>query len=83
VNSRKQIAVASATLCDIVRAARYFAAFAAFQCRVTEMLSINGIAMQSTQREFHRAARGCPTTTGSWSRPVARNYRDLETELDR
>ena len=22
--------------------------------------------MQHTQREFHRAARGCPTITGSW-----------------
>jgi hypothetical protein len=30
VNQRKQIAVASATPCAIVRAVRYFAAFAAF-----------------------------------------------------
>jgi hypothetical protein len=47
------------------------------------MLSINGTAMQSTLREFHRAARGCPTITGSWSRPVAKNNRDFTTELDR
>jgi hypothetical protein len=47
------------------------------------MLSINGTAMQHTQREFHRAARGCPTITGSWSRPVAKDFRNLATGLDR
>jgi hypothetical protein len=47
------------------------------------MLSINGTAMQQTQREFHRAAAGCPSITGSRLRPVAKNYRDLATELDR
>jgi hypothetical protein len=59
------------------------AAFAAFIGKVTEMLSINGTAMQTTQREFHRAAVGCPSITGSRSRPVAKNYRDFGTELDR
>jgi hypothetical protein len=43
------------------------------------MFSINGTAMQSTQRELNRAARGCPSISkigpGSWSR--------LATELDR
>jgi hypothetical protein len=47
------------------------------------MLSINGTAMQETQRESHRAACGCPSIAGSWSRPVAKNYRDFATELDR
>jgi hypothetical protein len=47
------------------------------------MLSINGTAMQTTLREFHRAARGCPSIPGSWSRPVAKNHRDLATGLDR
>ena len=45
----------------------------------SEMFSIYGTAMQSTQREHNRAARGCPSIlnieTGSWSR--------LATELDR
>ncbi|HEU4879287.1 MAG TPA: hypothetical protein VFT21_07540 [Gemmatimonadaceae bacterium] len=56
------------------------------QCRITaetEMLSINGTAMQSTQRDLNRAARGCPSITGSWSQPVAKNSRDFGTELDR
>jgi hypothetical protein len=47
------------------------------------MFSINGTAMHSTQRESLRAALGCPLLTGSWSRPVAKNYRDFATELDR
>jgi hypothetical protein len=47
------------------------------------MLSIHGTAMQSTLRELHRAALGCPSITGSWSRPVAKNYRDFGTKLDR
>ena len=79
----KQIAVASATPCAIVRAVRYFAAFAALFCKVTEMLSINGTAMQRTQREFHRAAAGCPMISGSGLLAVAKNYRDFATELDR
>jgi hypothetical protein len=83
VSTCNQIAVASATPRDILRAARYSAAFAAFIGKVTEMLSINGTAMQTTQREFHRAAVGCPSITGSRSRPVAKNYRDFGTELDR
>lgn len=41
----------------------------------SEMFSIYGTAMQSTLREHNRAARGCPSITGSWSR--------LATELDR
>jgi hypothetical protein len=45
----------------------------------SEMFSIYGTAMQSTQREHDRAARGCPSIPnidlGSWSR--------LATELDR
>jgi hypothetical protein len=52
-------------------------------CRVSEMSSIHGPAMQSTHRELDRAARGCPSITGSWPRPVAKNYRDFGTELDR
>jgi len=52
-------------------------------CNATQMLSINGTAMQNTLREFHRAARGCPSLTGSWLRPVAKQYRDFATELDR
>jgi hypothetical protein len=47
------------------------------------MLSINGTAMQDTQRELHRAARGCPSLTGSQLWPVAKNNRDFATELDR
>jgi len=39
--------------------------------------------MQITQREFHRVAAGCPSIPGSGSRPVAKNYRDFGTELDR
>jgi GrpB-like predicted nucleotidyltransferase (UPF0157 family) len=49
----------------------------------TEMLSIHGTAMQRTLRELSRAASGCPSIPGSWSRPVAKNYRDFATELDR
>jgi hypothetical protein len=47
------------------------------------MLTINGTAMQTTLRDFNRAAVGCPSMTGSWSRPVAKNYRHFGTELDR
>jgi hypothetical protein len=47
------------------------------------MLSINGKAMPRTLREFYRAALGCPSIAGSWSRPVAKNHRDFGTELDR
>jgi hypothetical protein len=42
-------------------------------CEVSHMLSINGTAMQRTLRDFNRAAVGCPSMTGSWSRPVAKN----------
>jgi hypothetical protein len=45
------------------------------------MISINGTAMQRLRA--HRAASGCPLFLGSGSRPVAKNYRDFETELDR
>jgi hypothetical protein len=64
-------------------ALNFFAANAAVNRSETEMLSINGTAMQSTLRDFHRAAVGCPSMTGSWSRPVAKNYRHFGTELDR
>jgi hypothetical protein len=47
------------------------------------MLTINGTAMQRTQRDSIRAASGCPSITGSWSRPVAKNQRHFGTELDR
>jgi hypothetical protein len=47
------------------------------------MLSINGTAMQRTQRDLNRAAVGCPSMKGSWSRPVAINQRHFGTELDR
>jgi hypothetical protein len=47
------------------------------------MLSINGTAMQRTLRDLNRAAVGCPSMTGSWSRPVAKNQRHFGTELDR
>jgi hypothetical protein len=46
------------------------------------MLSINGTAMQSTQRDVNRAASGCPTMTGSWSHAFAIYRRELRTELD-
>jgi hypothetical protein len=46
------------------------------------MLSINGTAMQ-TLCELNRAAPGCPSITGRWSRPVAKNHRDFGTKLDR
>jgi len=46
-----------------------------------KMFSINGTAMQRLRA--HRAASGCPLILGSWSRPVAKNYRDFGTELDR
>jgi hypothetical protein len=49
----------------------------------TSMLTINGQAMHHTLRDFNRAAVGCPSMTGSWSRPVALNQRHYETELDR
>jgi hypothetical protein len=58
------------------------AARAASTNAVTEMLSINGTAMYRTQRELNRAASGCPSIQGSWSRP-AKNHRDFATELDR
>jgi hypothetical protein len=45
------------------------------------MLSINGTAMQ--RLSAIRAESGCPSITGSWSRPVAKHYRDFMTELDR
>jgi hypothetical protein len=45
------------------------------------MLSINGIAMQ--RLSALRAASGCPSITGSWSRPVAKNHRDFVIELER
>jgi hypothetical protein len=47
------------------------------------MPSINGQAMHYTQRDLHRAASGCPSILGSWSRPVAINQRHFGTELDR
>jgi hypothetical protein len=47
------------------------------------MLSIHGIARQETLRESHRGACGCPSIAGSWSQPVAKNYRDFGSELDR
>jgi hypothetical protein len=46
------------------------------------MLSIHGTAMQNTLRDLRRAARGCPSIAGSWSRPAAKHYRGFETELD-
>jgi len=52
-------------------------------CKVTEMLSINGTAIHLTQREFHRAAAGCPMISGRRLLAVAKNYRDFATELDR
>jgi hypothetical protein len=59
------------------------------QCRITaetEMRSINGTAMQSTQRDLNRAARGCPSIpaidVAGWSRPFAKHYRELQTRLD-
>lgn len=64
-------------------ALNFFAACAAVNRSETEMLSINGTAMQSTLRDLNRAAVGCPSITGSWSRPVAKNYRHFGTELDR
>jgi len=45
------------------------------------MLSIYGTAMQRLRA--HRAMSGCPSITGSGSWPVAKNYRDFVTELDR
>jgi hypothetical protein len=59
------------------------AAHAASTNAVTEMLSIHGTAMQRTPRALSRAASGCPSIPGSWSRPVAKNHRDFATELDR
>jgi len=47
------------------------------------MFTINGTAMHYTQRDLHRAASGCPSILGSWSRPVAKNQRHFGTELDR
>jgi hypothetical protein len=47
------------------------------------MPSINGTAMHYTQRDLNRAAAGCPSIPGSWSRPVAVNQRHFGTELDR
>jgi hypothetical protein len=47
------------------------------------MLTINGTAMHYTQRDLNRAASGCPSILGSWSRPVALNQRHFGTELDR
>ena len=64
-------------------ALNFFAAHAALNRSSTEMLSINGTAMQRTLRDLNRAAVGCPSITGSWSRPVAKNQRHFGTELDR
>jgi hypothetical protein len=64
-------------------ALNFSAAYAAVNRSETEMLSINGTAMQRTLRDLNRAAVGCPSMTGSWSRPVAKNYRHFGTELDR
>jgi hypothetical protein len=47
------------------------------------MLSIHGTAKQDTVRELNRAAFGCPAIMGSRSLPVAKELRDLATELDR
>ena len=60
-----------------------FAAKTAVNRSETEMLSINGTAMQRTLRDLNRAAVGSPSMTGSWSRPVAINQRHFGTELDR
>lgn len=64
-------------------ALNFSTAHAAVNRSETEMLSINGTAMQSTQRDLNRAAVGCPSILGSWSRPVAKNQRHFGTELDR
>jgi hypothetical protein len=64
-------------------ALNFLAAYAAVNRSETEMLSINGTAMQRTQRDLNRAAVGCPSMKGSWSRPVAINQRHFGTELDR
>jgi hypothetical protein len=65
-------------------ALNFFAAHAAVNRSDTEMLSnINGTAMHITLRDLNRAAVGCPSMTGSWSRPVAINQRHFGTELDR
>jgi hypothetical protein len=47
------------------------------------MLSIHGTAMQITLCELNRAAFGYPLNPGSWSRPVAKGYRDFLTGLGR
>jgi hypothetical protein len=47
----------------------------------TEMLSIHGTAMQ--RLSALRAASGCPSITGSRSRPVAKDHRDFVIELER
>ncbi|HKE95894.1 MAG TPA: hypothetical protein VKB34_16420 [Povalibacter sp.] len=43
--------------------------------------------MQRTLRDLNRAALGCPSLMGSWSRPVANHCResqfDFVIELDR
>jgi len=45
------------------------------------MLSIYGTAMQRLSAQ--RAASGCPSITGSWSRLAAENHRDFVIELGR
>ena len=75
--------VAHATFHAYTRRAQFFAAKAAVNRSETEMLSINGTAMQRTLRDLNRAAVGCPSMTGSWSRPVANYQRHFGTELDR
>jgi len=39
--------------------------------------------LQLRPQRRHRAALGCPSTMGSWSRPFAKNIRAAATELDR
>jgi hypothetical protein len=63
--------------------AQFSAADNALNSSSTSMFTINGTAMQRTLRDLNRAASGCPSMTGSWSRPVAINQRRLQTEFDR
>jgi hypothetical protein len=54
-----------------------------FHQALTEMLSIHGTAMQRTPCDSNRHALGCPSIAGRRSHVVAKEYRDLQIELDR
>jgi hypothetical protein len=64
------------------RCSWFYAAKVAIKREELSMLS-NGTAKYRTLRDTNRAALGCPSITGSWSRPFANDYREHGTQPTR